>query len=72
MKNNNPKSGFFNIRILLAWTLCSLAGLLGVASLPAPAGQRSTALASSNAAVTQIGYIYIDAMPWPCDLWADL
>jgi hypothetical protein len=55
MKNNAPKSGFFSIRILLAWTLCSLAALLGVVSLPAPGGQGGAALASSNAAVTQIG-----------------
>src|SRR6266478_9371219 len=55
MKNNAPKSGFFSTRILLACTLCSLAALLGVVSLPAPGGQRGAALASSNAAVTQIG-----------------
>ncbi len=55
MKNNAPKSGFFSTRILLACTLCSLAALLGVVSLPAPGGQRGAALASSYAAPTQVG-----------------
>jgi len=55
MKNNDPQSGFFSIRILVAWTLCSLGALLGVMSLAAPGGQGGVALASSNAAVTQVG-----------------
>ncbi len=63
MKNNAPKSGFFSTRILLAWTLCSLAALLGVVSLPAPGGQGGAALASSYAAPTQVG---ATATSMPC------
>src|SRR4029077_3966244 len=52
MKNSAPKSGFFSIRILLAWTLCSV-GALGVAILANPGSHRG-AFASSKAPLTQI------------------
>lgn len=52
MKNNAPKSGFFSNRFLLAWTLCSLAALLGVVSLATSGGQ-GNALTKSNTSLTQ-------------------
>jgi hypothetical protein len=53
MKSNAPKSGFLSMRIVLAWTLCSV-GALGIVILATPGGHRG-AIASSKVTLTQIG-----------------